>query len=51
MNDQPITGVKIMGFREDYQTLMEKQMNEWKAQTERFKAGADRIEAHTKVNV
>jgi len=49
MNDKPITGVKIMGLREDYQTLTEKQINEWKAQTERFEAGADRIEAHTKV--
>ena len=25
-----------MGMREDYQALMEKQLNEWKAQTERF---------------
>ena len=38
-----------MGLREDYQALMEKQLNEWKAQTERFKAGAEQIEAHTKV--
>ena len=38
-----------MGTREDYQTLMEKQLNEWKAQSERFKAGAEQIEAHTKV--
>jgi hypothetical protein len=49
MNDKPIAGVKIMGLREDYQTLMEKQLNEWKAQTERFKAGAAQIEAHSKV--
>jgi hypothetical protein len=49
MNDKPIAGVMIMGIREDYQTLMEKQLNEWKAQTERFKAGAEQIEAHTKV--
>jgi hypothetical protein len=49
MNDKSITGVKIMGIREDYQTLMEKQLNEWKVQTERFKAGAEQIEAHTKV--
>ena len=38
-----------MGPREDYQTLMEKQLNGWKAQTERFKAGAAQIEAHSKV--
>ena len=37
-----------MGFREDYQALMEKQLNEWKAQTERFKAGAAQFEAHAK---
>jgi hypothetical protein len=37
-----------MGLREDYQTLMEKQLNEWKSQAERFKAGAEQIEAHTK---
>jgi hypothetical protein len=49
MNDKPNTGVEIMGLREDYQTLTEKQLNQWKAQTERFKAGADRLEAHTKV--
>ena len=38
-----------MGIREDYQTLMEKQLNEWKVQAERFKTGAEQIEAHTKV--
>jgi hypothetical protein len=38
-----------MALREDYQTLMEKQLNEWKVQTERFKAGAEQIEAHAKV--
>ena len=38
-----------MALREDYQTLMEKQLNEWKLQTERFKAGAEQIEAHAKV--
>ena len=38
-----------MGLREDYQALIEKQLNEWKAQTERFKAGAEQIEAHAKV--
>ena len=37
-----------MGLREDYQAQMEKQLNEWKAQTERFKAGAEQIEAHNK---
>jgi|HubBroStandDraft_6_1064221.scaffolds.fasta_scaffold251365_2 hypothetical protein len=37
-----------MGTREDYQALMEKQLNEWKAQTERFKAGVAQIEAHAK---
>jgi hypothetical protein len=41
-------GVKIMGLREDYQSLMEKQLNEWKAQLERFKAGAEQMQAHTK---
>ena len=39
-----------MGLREDYQMLIEKQLNEWKAQTERFKAGAEQIEAHTKAH-
>ena len=38
-----------MGLREDYQVQMEKQLNEWKVQTERFKAGAERIEANAKV--
>jgi hypothetical protein len=37
-----------MALREDYQALMEKQLNEWKVQTERFKTGAEQIEAHTK---
>lgn len=37
-----------MELREDYQRLMEKQLNEWKAQTERFKAEAEQIGAHTK---
>jgi hypothetical protein len=49
MSDKLIAGgVKIMELREDYQKLMEKQLNEWKAQTERFKAGAEKIEAHNK---
>lgn len=38
-----------MALREDYQTLMEKQLNEWKVQTERFKDGAEQLEAHTKL--
>jgi hypothetical protein len=49
MNDKPIAeGAKIMELREDYQQLMEKQLNEWKAQTERFTAGAEQIGAHNK---
>ena len=38
-----------MGIREDYQGLIEKQLNDWKAQTEAFKAGAEKIEANAKV--
>jgi hypothetical protein len=38
-----------MGLREDYQVQMEKQLNEWKVQTERFKTGAEQIEANAKV--
>jgi hypothetical protein len=38
-----------MGLREDYQALMEKQLNEWKAQTELFKSSTEQIEAHSKV--
>lgn len=37
-----------MGIREEYQALMEKQLNEWKAQTERFKAGAEQMGAQVK---
>jgi hypothetical protein len=37
-----------METREHYQALMEKQLNEWKAQTELFKAGTQQIEAHAK---
>jgi hypothetical protein len=48
MNYKPIAGVKIMERREDYQALMEKQLNAWKAQTESFKATAERIEGHAK---
>jgi hypothetical protein len=38
-----------MGLREDYQVQMEKQLNEWKVQTEGFKAGAEQIEANAKI--
>ena len=38
-----------MGIREEYQALMEKQLNEWKAQTARFKAGAEQMGAQVKV--
>jgi hypothetical protein len=38
-----------MGLREEYQAMMEKQLNEWKAQTERFKAGTAQMEAHAKI--
>jgi hypothetical protein len=34
--------------REEYQVQMEKQLNEWKVQTERFKADAEKIEASAK---
>jgi hypothetical protein len=37
-----------MGMREEYQAVMEKQLNEWKAQAERFKAGAGQMEAKAK---
>jgi hypothetical protein len=37
-----------MGIREEYQALMEKQLNEWKAQAERFKAGAEQMGAQAK---
>ncbi len=37
-----------MGIREDYQALMEKQLNAWKAQTESFKASAEQIGEHAK---
>jgi transposase len=38
-----------MGIREDYQALIEKQLNEWKAQTERFKSSTEQIEAQANV--
>ena len=37
-----------MGIREDYQALIEKQLNEWKAQTERFKAAAEQMGVQAK---
>ena len=37
-----------MSIREDYQALTEKQLNEWKMQTEQFKAGAVHMEAQAK---
>jgi len=37
-----------MSMREDYQALIEKQLNEWRAQTERFKAGAEQLEAQAR---
>ena len=37
-----------MEIREDYQALMEKQLNAWKAQTESFKTAAEKIEGHSK---
>lgn len=37
-----------MTTREDYQALMEKQLNEWKAKTEEFKVGAGKMEADAK---
>jgi hypothetical protein len=48
MNDQPIAGVSTMGIREDYQAQMEKQLNEWKAQAEALKAGAEKFESNAK---
>jgi vacuolar-type H+-ATPase subunit I/STV1 len=40
-----------MGMREQYQTMMEKQLNEWKAATERFKAGAEQWESLAKTQL
>jgi len=37
-----------MGMREEYQALMEKQLAEWKAQAERFKAGAQELEVQAR---
>jgi hypothetical protein len=36
-----------MEMREDYQALMEKQLNEWKAQSESIEAWAARMEMQT----
>jgi hypothetical protein len=37
-----------MELREVYQKLLEKQLNDWKAQAGRFDAGGEKIEAHNK---
>ncbi len=37
-----------MGMREDYQAVMEKQLNEWKAQAEKFKADAEQVQSQVK---
>jgi hypothetical protein len=37
-----------MGIREEYQALLERQLNEWKAYTERLKSQADRLETQAK---
>jgi len=37
-----------MGIREDYQALMEKQLNAWKTQTDGLKATAEHIEGQAK---
>jgi len=37
-----------MGIREDYQAKMEKQLNDWTAQTERLKTGLEQVEIHAK---
>jgi hypothetical protein len=37
-----------MTARKDYQELMEKRLNEWKAKTEQFKASAEQMEADAK---
>ena len=37
-----------MGMKEDYQALMEKQLNQWKAQTEQLKVGAAQMQAQAK---
>jgi hypothetical protein len=37
-----------MGIREEYQALLERQLNEWKAYTERLKTQADQLETQAK---
>jgi ElaB/YqjD/DUF883 family membrane-anchored ribosome-binding protein len=37
-----------MGTREDYQAAMEKQLNEWRKQTDQFKAAAEQSGAQAK---
>lgn len=37
-----------MGKREEYQNLMEKQLNEWKSKTEPLKAASEQWEAQAK---
>ncbi|HTP38017.1 MAG TPA: hypothetical protein VMI92_00440 [Steroidobacteraceae bacterium] len=37
-----------MGMQEDYQALMEKQLQAWKVQAERFKADAEQMQAQAK---
>ncbi|MGI0024242.1 MAG: coiled coil domain-containing protein [Nitrososphaera sp.] len=37
-----------MGTKEDYQSAMEKQLNEWKAQMDQLKANAEQAGAQTK---
>jgi hypothetical protein len=37
-----------MGMREEYQALMEKQLNEWRNQAENFKASAAHLEVHAR---
>jgi hypothetical protein len=39
---------KTMGTREDYQSVMETQLNQWKQQTERFLAGVAQMAAPAK---
>jgi hypothetical protein len=38
----------IMGMREEYQALIERQLNEWKTYTERLKSQADQLGAQAK---
>jgi hypothetical protein len=39
----------MMGMREEYLAVMEKQLQQWKTQTEKFKAEAGQMEAHGKI--